>query len=110
MRRRGVEGGCWVVVVEEEGGWGVRERWVLRMSIAAVLMGGEGVGKILVEGGDQAARSRKMALGTMAWMAMRRRALMTRDMGEGVGIEAGVGARRGEGGMIVDIGEKDTVV
>lgn len=62
MRRRGEGGACWGVVVEEEGGWGVRERWVLRMSIVMGLTAGEEVREILVEGGDQAARGRKMAM------------------------------------------------
>jgi len=41
---------------------------------------------------------------------MRLRVLMTRSMGEGVGTGAGVGVRRGEGGMVVDGGERDAVL
>lgn len=97
-----VEGREWGV-----GRWGVRERWVLRMSIVMGLMAGQGVREILVEGGDQAVNRRKMVA---ARIALRRRALTTRNMGGGGGSEAGAGVRRGEGGMVVDGGERDAVL
>lgn len=56
MRRRGEGGACWGTR------WGERERWVLRMSIVMGLMAGEEVKEILVEGGNQAARGRKIAM------------------------------------------------
>ncbi len=95
------------------GEWEGEGEWVLRMSIVMGLMAGGGVREMLVEvvgGGDLVARRRKMGLGRMAWGGMRLRVLMTRSMGEGVGTGAGVGVRRGEGGMVVDGGERDAVL
>lgn len=70
----------------------------MEMSIVAGLMPVEVLG-----GGDEMARRRNMGLGRVG---MGLRARMRRSMGEGVGTGVGVGVRRGEDGMIGEVGER----